>query len=92
MTGWLPERISLSEYNKENFFRLISRRYTAGDALITFATGDISDFESERTGLVSTHAYAMLDAKCVNVIFSNKIHSEIHLTLKFSYRIKDCFY
>nr|XP_027199155.1 calpain-7-like [Dermatophagoides pteronyssinus] len=66
LTGWLPERISLSEYNKENFFRLISRRYTAGDALITFATGDISDFESERTGLVSTHAYAMLDAKSVN--------------------------
>ncbi|OTF78253.1 hypothetical protein BLA29_012635 [Euroglyphus maynei] len=58
--------MSLSECNKDSFFRLISQRYNAGEALITFATGDISDFESERTGLVSTHAYAMLDVKNVN--------------------------
>lgn len=75
--------MSLSECNKENFFSLISRRYNAGEALVTFATGDISDFESERTGLVSTHAYAMLDVKSVNVVFLNKIHFEINLPLKF---------
>lgn len=38
--------------------------------MITVATGELSDDEGERTGLVSTHAYAVLDLKEIDVIFS----------------------
>lgn len=37
-----------------------------GDALVTVATGELSDGEAERTGLVPTHAYAVLDVRTVN--------------------------
>ena len=45
---------------------MILDRYSNGNVLVTFATGEISDKESDRTGLVSGHAYAMLDIKHVN--------------------------
>lgn len=32
----------------------------AGNALMTVATGELSDAEADRAGLVSTHAYAVL--------------------------------
>lgn len=32
-----------------------------GNALLTVATGQLSEGESERTGLVTTHAYAVLN-------------------------------
>lgn len=67
MTGWIPERIALKETDVDKFFKMISSRYNAGEVLVTFSTGDISDYESERTGLVSTHAYAMLDIQNVQV-------------------------
>ncbi|KPM11093.1 calpain-7-like protein [Sarcoptes scabiei] len=65
LTGWIPERIALKETDVDKFFKMISSRYNAGEVLVTFSTGDISDYESERTGLVSTHAYAMLDIQNV---------------------------
>lgn len=37
-----------------------------GDALVTVATGELSTSEAERTGLVPTHAYAVLDVRTVN--------------------------
>lgn len=37
-----------------------------GDVLVTVATGNFSDAEAERTGLVSTHAYAVMDVRTVN--------------------------
>lgn len=39
-----------------------------GDALVTVATGELSDAEAERTGLVPTHAYAVLDVRTVNEV------------------------
>lgn len=33
---------------------------------MTVATGNFSDAESERTGLVSTHAYAVMDCRTIN--------------------------
>ena len=38
-----------------------------GNALITVATGPLSDAEAERIGLVSTHAYAVLSVVEVKV-------------------------
>ncbi len=46
---------------------MLYERHIKGDVLITFATGELTDSESDRTGLVPTHAYAMLDIKNVCV-------------------------
>ena len=40
-----------------------------GDCLITVATGPLSDSDADRAGLVSTHAYALLDMRKVQVSF-----------------------
>lgn len=37
-----------------------------GDVLVSVATGEMSDSEAERTGLVATHAYAVMDVRTVN--------------------------
>ncbi|XP_022258439.1 calpain-7-like [Limulus polyphemus] len=67
LTGWIPERIPIrpndSEFNKENVFKMLFDRHHKGDVLVTMATGEMSDVEAERTGLVPTHAYAMLDVR-----------------------------
>lgn len=65
LTGWIPERITLNSAEKEKVFKMLISRYEKGDVLITFATGEFSDAEGERTGLVPGHAYAMLDVKLV---------------------------
>ncbi len=54
---------------------MLYERHIKGDVLITFATGELTDSESDRTGLVPTHAYAMLDIKnvCVRLWKSNSI-------------------
>ena len=69
LTGWIPERISLSEkdLNKDATFRKILERYHKGDVLVTVATGEMSDAEADRAGLVATHAYALLDIREVKV-------------------------
>ncbi|XP_054169050.1 calpain-7-like isoform X2 [Oppia nitens] len=69
LTGWIPERLSLSgsgpESEREKTFKMLCERHAKGDVLITIATGELSDAECERTGLVATHAYAMLDIRAV---------------------------
>ena len=42
-------------------------RYHRGDCLVTLATGEMSEAEADRAGLVPTHAYAMLDIRIVKV-------------------------
>ncbi|XP_014780312.1 calpain-7 [Octopus bimaculoides] len=67
LTGWIPERISIvsttSPFDKDKVFKRIYERFHKGDCLVTMSTGDISESEAERAGLVPTHAYAMLDIK-----------------------------
>ncbi|XP_042232051.1 calpain-7-like isoform X2 [Homarus americanus] len=65
LTGWIPERVSIKDkdFNKEGTFRKIVERFHRGDVLVTVATGEMSDAEADRAGLVPTHAYAMLDIK-----------------------------
>lgn len=41
--------------------------FNVGDCLITVATGPLSDSDADRAGLVSTHAYALLDIRKVQV-------------------------
>ena len=65
LTGWIPERISLKDkdFNPDKIFNLLHDRHRRGDLLTTLATGELADHVCERTGLVSTHAYAVLDIR-----------------------------
>ena len=40
---------------------------TSGNALLTVATGELSDAEADRAGLVTTHAYAVLNVVQIKV-------------------------
>lgn len=46
---------------------MLVSKHSKGDVLITVATGEISEAEADRSGLVPTHAYALLDIKEVLV-------------------------
>lgn len=71
MTGWIPERVAIrpntSEFDKDKEFKRILERFHKGHCLVTLSTGQMSQNEADRAGLVPTHAYAMLDIKEVKV-------------------------
>lgn len=60
-------RKSEEEFNATSVFNMLEERYRNGHCLGTVATGTLSDVEAERTGLVPTHAYAILNIKTVKV-------------------------
>ncbi|KAJ0176823.1 hypothetical protein K1T71_008002 [Dendrolimus kikuchii] len=70
LTGWIPERCAIRttepDFNGEALYDMIRTRMERGDLLITVATGELSDAVAERTGLVPSHAYAVLDVKLAN--------------------------
>ncbi|KAG9296332.1 hypothetical protein G9A89_014924 [Geosiphon pyriformis] len=68
LTGWIPEHIFIrdSNFNPQSTWKRILDGQTYGDALITIATGTMTDAEADLVGLVPTHAYAVLDVKEVN--------------------------
>ncbi|KAG6797685.1 calpain-7 [Apis mellifera caucasica] len=70
LTGWIPERWAIRpnepDFNKDNLFNVLLTRLHKGDVLVTVATGELSDLEADRTGLVPTHAYAVLDVRKIN--------------------------
>lgn len=67
------------DFNADYVFERLQNGLAQGRCLITVATGELSDVEGERTGLVATHAYAVLDLKEIDVsdslfvMFSNFI-------------------
>ncbi|XP_005103688.1 calpain-7 [Aplysia californica] len=67
LTEWIPERVAIragsAEFNKDREFKRLLDRFHKGHCLVTVATGELSDVEADRAGLVPTHAYAMLDVK-----------------------------
>lgn len=67
LTGWIPERVAIrsttSEFDKDKEFKRILERFHKGHCLVTLSTGQLSQEEADRAGLVPTHAYAMLDIK-----------------------------
>ncbi|XP_059480440.1 calpain-7-like [Neocloeon triangulifer] len=67
LTGWVPERMPMHPedgvFNKEAFFTTLIERLHRGDVLATVATGQLSQTEADRAGLVPTHAYAVLDVQ-----------------------------
>ena len=58
-TGWLPEKIDLKSYNRQRLWERIKSGYRSNDCLITIGTGLIPD--EENVGLVSNHAYGVLE-------------------------------
>lgn len=75
LTGWIPERIAIrpkdADFNADAIFDRLQAGLEQGRCLITCATGELSDEQAERTGLVATHAYAVLNLKEVNVSLIN---------------------
>lgn len=67
LTGWIPERVALrkgsKEFDQDKEFRRVLDRFHKGHCLVTVATGELSDGDADRAGLVPTHAYAMLDVR-----------------------------
>lgn len=71
LTGWIPERTAIRQqdplFNADAVFDRLRDGLAQGRCLITCATGELTDEQAERTGLVATHAYAVLDLKEINV-------------------------
>ncbi|CAD5215688.1 unnamed protein product [Bursaphelenchus okinawaensis] len=67
LTGWIPERIPLHSktdpFDKDTIFEKLFQRYGQGHCLVTLATGKMEESEVERSGLVDSHAYAVLDLR-----------------------------
>jgi calpain-7 len=66
LTGWIPERIDIKESDPQLTFKLVESKLRAGQALVTMGTGPLTKEESERSGLVPTHAYAVLKAQTIH--------------------------
>lgn len=88
LTGWIPERWAIRpnepDFNKDNLFDTLLLRLHKGDVLVTVATGDLSDADADRTGLVPTHAYAVLDVRKIDVNIIQRI-SLIHFFIEFNF-------
>ncbi|XP_034951724.1 calpain-7-like [Chelonus insularis] len=70
LTGWIPERWAIRplepDFNADALFKILLERLHAGNVLVTVATGELSDEVTEKTGLVSSHAYAVLDVRLID--------------------------
>lgn len=60
-------RASESDFNADALFDKLLSRLHKGDVLVTVATGEMNEAEADRSGLVPTHAYAVLDVRKIKV-------------------------
>ncbi|CAO3607815.1 unnamed protein product [Cunninghamella echinulata] len=67
LTGWIPEHIFINEkhFVADSVWDRMLHGAIYGDALITIATGEMTEEEATKKGLVPTHAYAVIDIKVV---------------------------
>ncbi|CBY22867.1 unnamed protein product [Oikopleura dioica] len=67
LTGWIPERKALQDTGNDDgrFFTMLKTRMGSGHVLATMASGRLSSDLEEKSGLVPTHAYALLDLRQV---------------------------
>ncbi|KAI8099416.1 uncharacterized protein BX664DRAFT_321198 [Halteromyces radiatus] len=67
LTGWIPEHIFINDkqFNPDKVWNRILDGAKYGDVLVTIATGEMTEEEATKTGLVPTHAYAVIDIKSV---------------------------
>lgn len=94
LTGWIPERISITPRQATEEANAVFDRLcdglALGKCLITVATGEMSTDTELRTGLVSTHAYAVLDMKLINGVRLLQLKNPwSHLRWKGNYSEKD---
>ena len=61
LTGWLPERMQLHKCDQDKLWARIYNGYKNLDCLISCGTGPLDEIEEEATGMVSGHAYAVLE-------------------------------
>ncbi|XP_053595601.1 calpain-7 [Microplitis demolitor] len=70
LTGWIPERCAIRlnepDFNIDGLFKILLERLHTGNVLATVATAELSDSVSDKTGLVPTHAYAVLDVRLID--------------------------
>lgn len=62
-------RADAQDVDKDKTFAMLLKRFHKGDVLVTVATGPMSDVDADRAGLVSTHAYALLDIREIRVSY-----------------------
>lgn len=78
LTGWIPERTAIRDrdpdFNRESLFATLETRLAKGDVLVTVATGELSDADADRSGLVPTHAYAVMDVQTVKGVKSKYMY------------------
>lgn len=67
MTGWIPERLPLKGESSQgqNVFKMLIEQLARGHVLPTLATSEMNDDLCDRTGLVSSHAYALISVRYV---------------------------
>lgn len=96
LTGWIPERIAIrikdETFNADAVFDRLESGLANGRCLLTVATGEMPDDQAERTGLVPSHAYAVLNLREVDVMLINtKFNTVVMLIHLFSFDIfKGC--
>eukprot|EP00039_Didymoeca_costata_P015534 m.267167 g.267167 ORF g.267167 m.267167 type:complete len:804 (-) comp16243_c1_seq16:1717-4128(-) len=62
LSGWIPERINLKEFQDRQWKR-IGRGLATGDVLVTLATGNLDEETEKKTGLSGCHAYAVINMR-----------------------------
>jgi len=65
MTGWIPEtqQVDLPTFDTERTWKRMLNGHKAGLCLITIGTPEMCEEDELRYGLVSNHAYAVLDVR-----------------------------
>lgn len=66
LTGWIPERIPVSELldaptKEDRLWEQLKSAFHYGDCIIAMSTGDISKPKAKQIGLVPVHVYAVLN-------------------------------